>query len=146
MGQSFSDHPSCGNISITLQESNPNDYARLNRSPKHPLGERQEEPARTLSSNNPLFRQQHDENYDTPLDSASHASKVAAKAKVDSENVSLNSTDDPMNIYDYIPSPDQAFDDYDYESPFWEPSSERKKLMQQFRKLGVRSITQKELE
>ena len=47
--------------------------------------------------------------------------------------------------YDYVPQVSSA-EDYDYESPYWAPSSERSKLLEQFRKLQIPSVSQKELE
>ena len=48
-------------------------------------------------------------------------------------------------IYDYVPRVSSA-EDYDYEFPYWAPSSERSKLLVQFRKLQIPSVSQKELE
>lgn len=49
------------------------------------------------------------------------------------------------NSYTYIPAATSC-DDYDYECPYWEPSGEKRQLLAQFRKLGIRSLSQKELE
>ena len=49
------------------------------------------------------------------------------------------------NFYTYIPT-EAVCDDYDYECPYWEPSGEKKQLLAQFWKLGIRSLSQKELE
>ena len=58
---------------------------------------------------------------------------------------SLGQCAEMMETYDYIPRVRSA-EDYDYESPYWAPSSERSKLLEQFRKLQIPSVSQKELE
>ena len=46
--------------------------------------------------------------------------------------------------YKYMPSGNDM-DYYDFESPYWKPSSEKRMLLAQIRKLGILSISPKEL-
>lgn len=48
--------------------------------------------------------------------------------------------------YDYTPTLDATRGDYDYESAYEEPSDEKAKLLELFKKLAIRSIPKEELE
>ena len=51
-----------------------------------------------------------------------------------------------MGTYDYAGQEDGPIDEYDYENPYWVPADKKAELLNQFRKLRIQSVTQKDLE
>ena len=49
------------------------------------------------------------------------------------------------NTYDYISGRNER-DDYDYESPYWEPSDKKTELLKQFKKLKIPSVREKDIQ
>ncbi len=49
-------------------------------------------------------------------------------------------------VYDYARKDNGHDDEYDYESPYWEPADKKTELLSQFRKLKIKSVAQKDIE
>lgn len=58
----------------------------------------------------------------------------------------LQESEKAVSTYDYAGQEDGSDDEYDYESPYWAPADRKAELLNQFRKLRIQSVTQKDLE
>ena len=85
------------------------------------------------------------ESYNIPCDAAGRDGKEMGDNDYDTASLSsLGQGEEVSKAYEFVPRVSSA-GDYDYESPYWAPSSERSKLLVQFRKLQILSVSQKEL-
>ena len=70
---------------------------------------------------------------------------AGSQASKDSELTQTSDSNGEGYVYDYAPQA-AGEDEYDYESPYWKPSNEKAKLLEQFQKIRVRSIPQEDLK
>ena len=135
-------------VTLLSQESIPNEYSRLYQYPSNtPMQATPPDPRPSCQSAAKLPKgpESYIHVYDIPCDASRHGEVMGDN---DYDTASLPSHghgEEMMETYNYVPRVRNA-KDYDYESPYWAPSSDRSKLLEQFRKLQIPSVSQKELE
>ena len=134
---------------VPLQESNPNSYACVNGDPAPtnpamsppPFPPPKLQTARTRPTEvcavNPLSAAEQD--------NQSYASIDDEKGRELETTLSLTCTARRVDIYNYTPEQTEA-DEYDYESPYWEPADKKTELLNQFEKLKIPSVSEEDIE
>ena len=80
----------------------------------------------------------------TEQDNQSYASIDEEKGREPEQTLSLTCTR-RVDIYNYSSGQTEA-DEYDYESPYWEPADKKTELLNQFKKLKIPSVSEKDIE
>ena len=85
----------------------------------------------------------------TSTNGVSSQNRIFDESTYEYDKVSSSSSEDAKaeqeKAYDYIPQPSQE-DEYDYESPYWEPADKKAELLGQFRKLKIRNVVQDDIK
>ena len=134
-----------------MQESCPNTYARLDRhvsSTASPTSTAPQYPPPPLppskayvglaSAEDQFYASVNDEEGDD-------SSERVERGKQLQELASSFACGNEGEVYDYIPVWNDR-DDYDYESPYWEPSDKKSELLKQFKKLKIPSVKEKDIQ